>query len=107
VGAEIVERIPALAMLAPAIRSHHEHWDGTGYPDRLAGTAIPIGARIIAVADAYESMVAGRPYSGPMIPEAALSVVESCGGTQFDPRVAERLRVVLHEDRLLSYQQVG
>ena len=107
VGAEIVERIPALAMLAPAIRSHHEHWDGTGYPDRLATTDIPIGARIIAVADAYQSMVAGRPYSGPMSPEAALSEVECCAGTQFDPHVAERLRVVLHEDRLLSFKHAG
>jgi diguanylate cyclase (GGDEF)-like protein/putative nucleotidyltransferase with HDIG domain len=107
VGAEIVERIPALAMLATAIRSHHEHWDGTGYPDRLATEEIPIGSRIIAVADAYQSMVAGRPYSGPMTPEAALSEVERCAGTQFDPRVADRLRAVLHEDRLLTFKHAG
>ena len=107
VGAEIVERIPALAMLAPAIRSHHEHWDGTGYPDRLSATDIPVGARIIAVADAYQSMVAGRPYSAPSSPTQALREILGCAGTQFDPRIAECLNQVLQEDRLLSFKQAG
>jgi len=62
VGAEVVGHVPALRALAPLIRAHHERWDGRGYPDGLAGEAIPLGARVIAVADAYGAMTSERPY---------------------------------------------
>jgi diguanylate cyclase (GGDEF)-like protein len=72
----------------PIVRSHHERWDGAGYPDRLAGEDIPLGARILCVCDAYEAMTAGRSYQPAIEPEAALHEIELNAGTQFDPRVA-------------------
>src|SRR5207245_10448481 len=62
VGADVVSRVPALRVLAPLIRAHHERWDGRGYPDGLAGEAIPLGARIVGVANAYAAMTSERPY---------------------------------------------
>jgi len=72
----------------PIVRSHHERWDGEGYPDGLAGDEIPLGARILSVCDAYEAMTAGRSYQPAIEPEAALAEIERNAGTQFDPRVA-------------------
>ncbi len=72
----------------PVVRSHHERWDGTGYPDGLEREAIPLGARILGVCDAYEAMTAGRSYQPAIDGEAALLEIEKCAGTQFDPRVA-------------------
>jgi putative nucleotidyltransferase with HDIG domain len=70
-------------------RHHHERWDGSGYPDRLAAEAIPLVARIIAVADAYDAMVVSRPYR-PAVPRAeALAELRASSGSQFDPRVVE------------------
>src|SRR5206468_1803863 len=62
VGAEVLSHIPALRPLAPVIRAHHERWDGQGYPDHLEGEAIPYGARILTVVDAYLAMTVDRPY---------------------------------------------
>ena len=62
IGEGILRRLPQLAPLAPIVRHEHEHWDGTGYPDGLAGTQIPIGSRIILACDAYVAMTAQRPY---------------------------------------------
>jgi len=72
----------------PLVRSHHERWDGTGYPDGLERETIPLGARILGVCDAYEAMTAGRSYQPAIESEAALLEIEKCAGTQFDPRVA-------------------
>lgn len=79
------------------IRHHHERWDGTGYPDGLAGTAIPLGARLIAVADAYEAMTSDRPYRKALPPDAALMELRRCAGTQFDPQIVEALTEALGE----------
>jgi diguanylate cyclase (GGDEF)-like protein len=95
VGAAVVSRIPRLGMLASVIRAHHERWDGGGYPDRLQGKGIPLGARILAVADAFAAMTADRPYRKAMTPGNALAEIERCAGSQFDPEVAEALRRVL------------
>jgi HD-GYP domain-containing protein (c-di-GMP phosphodiesterase class II) len=68
---------------------HHERWDGTGYPDGLEGDAIPIGARIIFVADSFDAMTSNRLYRTPLTHEQALHEVERCSGSQFDPDVVQ------------------
>jgi len=89
VGERILLADSALAAIAPIARSHHERWDGTGYPDRLAGEAIPAAARIVAVCDAFEAMVADRPYRAGRPPAEALAELERCAGSHFDPAVVE------------------
>ena len=89
VGERIVLAAPALAYTAPLIRSSHERIDGQGYPDGLAGEQIPIGARIIAVCDAFDAMTSDRPYRAATTPEAALAELARCAGTQFDPEVVQ------------------
>jgi two-component system cell cycle response regulator len=91
VGADVVSHIPALRPLAPVIRAHHERWDGQGYPDRLAGEAIPLGARILMVVDAYLAMSIDRPYRKAYAPAVALRELQRCAGSQFDPQVVEAL----------------
>jgi diguanylate cyclase (GGDEF)-like protein/putative nucleotidyltransferase with HDIG domain len=77
--------------VAEWILHHHERWDGTGYPDRLPGPMIPLGARIIFVVDAYDAMTSDRVYRGRLTPRAALSELQRCAGTQFDPEVVDAL----------------
>jgi diguanylate cyclase (GGDEF)-like protein len=89
IGERILAAAPALSEAARLVRSSHERWDGTGYPDRLAGELIPLGARVIAVCDAYEAMVSSRPYRSRMSAEVALEELRRCAGTQFDPAVVE------------------
>jgi two-component system cell cycle response regulator len=80
---------PALAGAAALIRSSHERVDGHGYPDGLSGGDIPLGARIIAVCDAFDAMTSERPYRGPTDVDAALTELKRHAGTQFDPVVVE------------------
>jgi diguanylate cyclase (GGDEF)-like protein len=87
IGERIIAAAPALTRVAALVRSSHERWDGAGYPDRLAGEAIPLGARIVAVADAFDAMTSPRPYSRPRSYDAALEELSRCAGTQFDPVV--------------------
>ena len=94
-GAQILEMSPLLVELIPMIRHHHEHWDGTGYPDHLAGKAIPLGARIISVAEAYDAMLMGRPYQTRRSPTDALDELQRCAGIQFDPALVRVLSTVL------------
>jgi diguanylate cyclase (GGDEF)-like protein len=89
VGERIVLAAPALAHTAPLIRSSHERIDGAGYPDGLAGEQIPIGARIIAVCDAFDAMTSDRPYRAATTTEAALTELARCAGSQFDPEVVQ------------------
>ena len=95
VGADVVGHVPALRALAPVIRAHHERWDGQGYPDGLAGEAIPLGARIIGVADAYGAMTSDRPYRQARREDWAIGEMQRCAGTQFDPTVVAALQQVL------------
>lgn len=77
------------AHTADLVRSSHEHFDGNGYPDGLAGTEIPLGARIIAVCDAFNAMTSERPFRKAMSPAVAMRELDSCAGSQFDPQVVE------------------
>jgi HD-GYP domain-containing protein (c-di-GMP phosphodiesterase class II) len=71
------------------VRSSHERWDGAGYPDRLAGESIPLGARIITVCDSYHAMTSDRTYRKALSHEVALTELCACAGSQFDPAVVE------------------
>ena len=95
VGARMLERIPYFSNVHPLVRCSHERWDGDGYPEGLAGTEIPLGARIIAACDAFHAMTSDRPYREAMSPQRALAELEHCAGTQFDPEVIEALVAVL------------
>jgi putative nucleotidyltransferase with HDIG domain len=86
-GARIIAQIPFLEEVSRIVRHHHERWDGKGYPDGLAGEAIPLGARIFAVADSFDAMTSDRPYRRAMSVEDACAEVARCRGTQFDPTV--------------------
>ena len=73
----------------PCVLYHHERWDGTGYPTGRAGTRIPVEARLLAVADAFDAMTSPRPYRAALAAEEALGELERCAGSQFDPKLAE------------------
>lgn len=94
-GAQIVESSPFLMDLAPAIRHHHEHWDGQGYPYHLRGDEIPLMARIIAVAEAYDAIITNRLYQAARPPAEALAELQRCAGTQFDTAVVHAAITVL------------
>jgi HD-GYP domain-containing protein (c-di-GMP phosphodiesterase class II) len=87
-GEQMVRRVQCLAHLAPSIRHHHERWNGTGYPDRLSGDAIPLHAQLIGLADAYEAIRSGRPYRAPRDPDEATGELASGIGCQFSPSLA-------------------
>ena len=95
VGERMLRAAPALAAIAPLVRSSHERWDGAGYPDRLAGEEIPLGARIVAVCDSFDAMVTDRPYRIGMDARDALAELKRCSGTQFDPRVVDAFELAL------------
>ena len=89
IGERIVRAAPALARTADLVRASHERFDGTGYPDRVPGAAIPLGARIIGVCDAYVRMTTDQPYQQARSSSAALEELRRCSGSQFDPAVVE------------------
>jgi HD-GYP domain-containing protein (c-di-GMP phosphodiesterase class II) len=98
VGERILAPVSFLAPVLPHVRHAHERWDGGGYPDRLAGERIPLGARIIFACDAYDAMTTDRPYRRRMDPADAREELLRCSGTQFDPHVVEALIAVLADD---------
>ena len=91
VGANLVARVPGLTHIVPIVRHHHERYDGGGYCAGLAGDEIPLEARIMAVADAFDAMTSSRAYRAPMTLEAAVTEVRECAGSQFDPDVVEHM----------------
>jgi two-component system, cell cycle response regulator len=95
IGERIMRCAPALRAAAPLVRSSHEAFDGSGYPDGLAGDAIPLGARIIAVCDAFDAMISDRSYSPPTTIDDALSELRRCSGTQFDPAIVNAFRNIM------------
>jgi hypothetical protein len=94
-GAEIVERVPALAELAPIVRHHHERYDGTGYGDGLSGEDIPLESRILAVADSFDAMTSSRAYREALSSSAAFEEILACQGSQFDPGIVMHLRAAI------------
>ena len=94
IGVKIIEGLDFFKDKIPMIRHHHEHYDGSGYPDGLLGAAIPLEARIIAVPDAFDAMTSARPHRGMMPLQDVLMELEKCKGTQFDPKILE---IFLHE----------
>ena len=88
-GAQMVGAVPFLADCATLVLHHHEYWDGTGYPDGLAGEEIPLGSRILAVTSDYDAMISDRPYhhSEPLTPEEAMKVITEGSGIKYDPVV--------------------
>jgi diguanylate cyclase (GGDEF)-like protein len=98
-GAEIPRQARGLEDLAAVVVAAHERWDGAGYPDGLAGEAIPLGARVIAVCDAYHAMTSDRPYRAALPHEAAIEELHRCVGSQFDPAAVRALVDELGEAR--------
>ncbi len=89
IGAQIVAPIRFLGDAALVVRHHHEWFDGSGYPDGLAGDEIPLSARIFAIADSFDAMTSDRPYRGALVLDRALAEIRSGAGTQFDPEVVD------------------
>jgi two-component system, cell cycle response regulator len=97
IGERIVAAAPALRPVAALVRSSHERWDGASYPDNLVGKQIPLGARIVSVCDAFDAMVADRPYRAGMDPADALAELARCAGSQFDPAVVAAFAAAWNE----------
>jgi hypothetical protein len=97
VGEQILGSVVELREVGRLVRHSHERWDGTGYPDGLAGEEIPLGSRIIFVADAFHAIRCDRPYRAGRSAQEAAAEILRCAGTQFDPRVAEMLEEVVRE----------
>ena len=95
IGERIIAAAPALSSAARLVRSSHEAWDGSGYPDGLAAGEIPIGACIIAVCDAFDAMISDRPYAPPRTVDEALAELRRCAGTQFDAAIVSVFEQVL------------
>jgi putative two-component system response regulator len=94
-GERLVARIVQQPAVLAVVRSHHERWDGSGYPDGKQGEEIPLAARIVAVADAFQAMIEPRPYRTPRTRASALEEIASESGRQFDPGCVEALRAVV------------
>ncbi|MEA2273659.1 MAG: hypothetical protein QOI98_2367, partial [Solirubrobacteraceae bacterium] len=101
IGERILHAAADLQEVAPLVRSSHERWDGMGYPDGLAGELIPLGARIVCVCDAFDAMIAERPYSSARTPAEAVDEIKRCAGTQFDPAVVKAFEALMAERRAL------
>jgi len=107
IGARMIEPIEPFFGAVPVVRHHHERPDGTGYPDGLEGEEIPLAARVVAAADAYDVMVRGRPYRPKSSPAQALQELWREAGRQFDARVVEALGRLLGDAKGHVSLQVG
>jgi two-component system cell cycle response regulator len=107
IGERILNAAPALRAVARLVRSSHERWDGAGYPDGLAGEAIPLGARIIAVCDAYDAMISKRSYDAARPSEEAIAELRHHSGAQFDPDVVDALCEYLEGRLSVGGESVG
>jgi putative nucleotidyltransferase with HDIG domain len=88
-GAEMLACVNSPDPLVAIVRHHHENWNGTGYPDRLADTAIPLGARVVAIIDCYDALTSDRPYRRALSRRAAVTLIEERRGTMYDPSVVD------------------
>jgi response regulator RpfG family c-di-GMP phosphodiesterase len=99
IGFQILDPLPDIGPIAGYVRSHHEHWDGSGYPDGLRGEDIPLGARIVCAAEVYDALTSPRPYRDTFSSEAALERMEQLKGTVLDPGILEALEAALKRQR--------
>lgn len=106
-GAEMLQAVPSLADVAPIVRAHHERFDGTGYPDRLANDEIPLEARIVAACDAYDAMTNTRHYREGMGHERAAAILGEHAGSQWDPVVVEIVTRCIARDAVGIFDDVG
>lgn len=107
VGADILERVRFPYPVVPIVRSHHEAWDGSGYPDGLKGEEIPIGARVLTVVDCFDALASDRPYRKALSIEKAMALVKSKSGSQFDPQVVKLLEEQHVELELVARKTSG
>ncbi len=98
IGAKIVQHVPGLENVAKAIRHHHERFDGLGYPDNLVGDVIPLASAIISVADTYDALTSDRPYRKAGNIDDAVAELNSCRGTQFDPKVVDAFIAAIYKE---------
>ena len=99
IGADIIRPIQFLHDLIPFIFYHHERWDGKGYPTGIKGEDIPVGARIIAIADVYQALISDRPYHKAFTKKASIDIIRKSSGTQFDPRIVSAFLKVVDKER--------
>ncbi|MEN6357479.1 MAG: HD domain-containing phosphohydrolase [Armatimonadota bacterium] len=95
IAIRILEKVDGLEFAVPLIKHHHERFDGRGYPDGLCGKDIPLGSRIISVAEAFDILTSDVPWRDAMDQESALCELEACAGTQFDPAIVEAFRTAI------------
>jgi putative nucleotidyltransferase with HDIG domain len=93
-GAEMLACVNSPDVLAAIVRHHHENWNGTGYPDRLADAAIPLGARVVAIIDCYDALTSDRPYRRALSRQTAVRLIEERRGTMYDPEIVDTFLVV-------------
>ena len=89
IGADILSSVSFPGPLPVLVRHHHENWDGTGYPDRRRGDEIPVGARVLAIADCYDALTSDRPYRRALDHETAIAMIHARRGSMFDPRLTD------------------
>ncbi len=99
IGADIIRPIQFLHGLVPLIFYHHERWDGKGYPSGIKGEDIPLGARVIAIADVYQALTSDRPYHKAFSKSAAIDIIKKSSGTQFDPRIVNAFLAVVKREK--------
>lgn len=107
IGYRIVEQLGHLQFALPGVLYHHERWDGRGYPHQLAGEAIPLMARILAVADAFDAMTSSRPYRHAMPVEKAVAIINDGSGVQWDSEIVECFKIWLSEQDLITKTNSG
>jgi HD-GYP domain-containing protein (c-di-GMP phosphodiesterase class II) len=107
IGSQILAPLSHLGDIMPAVRYHHERWDGTGYPDGLRGEEIPLAARIIGAAEVFDALSTSRAYQEKMTPEKAVERIADLAGTVLDPRVYEALTTVVARRKTLVFLDEG
>jgi len=100
IGSDIVSKVKVFRAVVDIVRHHHERFDGKGYPDKLHGTEISLGARIVSVADAFDAMISMRSYRPPLTVSEAMAEMERCRGSQFDPAIVDVLKRLVNNKEL-------
>lgn len=95
IGGDIVSKVKVFHSVVDIVRHHHERFDGNGYPDKLCGTEISLGSRIVCVADAFDAMISMRSYRPPLNVSEAMAEMERCRGSQFDPAIVDVLKKIV------------